>query len=260
MTVVLTGDVHQRIPSADRSHAVESESALAVEYAQIAERHGLKVTLFLTGLALKEDMADALPLRSMENVEIGGHGWDAFHPRWAYRPLAHVFGSPHGHRVWQRRNIARTCAVISRFTGKPVTSWRNHAYLHDSHTPALLAEAGLQVWSDEIDLSRAQAHRHESGILVLPVNTTPDHENLYHGDRTPETVLGPGMFPNEWCARVVEDVERVLAQGGTATLLAHPLCMKVADDWKTFEELCTALSSRRTLFASEVGEHLRASA
>lgn len=255
MAVVLTGDVHHYIPSSDRRHAIESESALAAEYARIAKRHGVKVTLFFTGRAIREDISDAGSLLSMETVEIGGHGWDAFRPRWLYRPLAKLSGSPHGYRFWQRRTIARTRTAIERVTGEPPTSWRNHAYVHDAHTPRLLAEAGIVAWSDHVDLARAGPYVHKSGLIVLPMNTIPDHENLYHGDRTPES-LGDtaSLQPAEWCARVLEGVEHAVAEGGMATVLAHPLCMKVVDDWKTFDALCAGLSKYRSLLATEAAE------
>jgi hypothetical protein len=258
MTVVLTGDVHHYIPSSDRRHALESESALAVEYARIAERHGLKVTLFFTGRALHDDAAEARPLLSMQNVEIGGHGWDAFTPKWVYRPLGWLSRSPHGYRTWQRRSIARTCAAVESFAAKPPRSWRNHAYAHDSSTPALLADAGILVWSDEVDLARTRPYAHETGLVVLPINTLPDHENLYHGDRTPETLDDtPALHPAEWRIRVLGAVEATMAERGVATVLAHPLCMKVVDGWDTFEALCSELAGRPSMFATEAADAVR---
>lgn len=257
MAVVLTGDVHQRIASSDRRHATETEAALGVQYARIAERHGLKVTLFTTGLALRDDSADAIPLRSLDSVEIGGHGWDAFKPGWFYRPLAKASGSPHGCRFWQRRSIARTSAAIAELAGRPPRSWRNHAYLYDENTPSLLVAAGIVAWSDVLAPGSARPYVHESGLVVLPLNTTPDHENLYHGDRTPETVPGAAsLHPGQWLARVLEEVEGIVAAGGTATVLAHPLCMKVADDWKTFETLCAGLARYPSFFASEAADQI----
>lgn len=252
MPVVLTGDVHHHIPSADRRHASESECALAVEYARIALEHGLRVTLYLTGRAVQDDREDARWLLSMDSVELAGHGWDAFQPRWLYRPLARMSGSPHGFRRWQRRTIARTCEAIESFCGRPVRSWRNHAYLHDLHTPALLAQAGIVTWSDDVDPARTHPYVHESGLVVLPINTLPDHENLYHGDRTPESVRdGSSVAADEWLQRVLGDVEYVHSQGGTATIMAHPLCMKVVDDWGTFRSLCAGLARYPSLQATE---------
>jgi hypothetical protein len=253
MAVVLTGDVHHWIPSADRRHTELSEAALSVEYAQIAGRHSLKVTLFCTGRALRDDAADATPLLSMENVELEGHGWDAFTPRWLYGPLRRLSGSPHGFAAWQRRTIARTCAELERFSGRRPRGWRNHGYVHDANTARLLAEAGVEVWSDEVDLARAKPYVDESGLVVLPMNTLPDHENLYHGDRS-RASLGdvPSLDPSVWRERVLEGVARIHSRDGVATILAHPMCMKVADDWATFEALCAGLEEYESLFATEV--------
>jgi hypothetical protein len=256
MPVVLTGDVHHAIPSSDRDHASESESRLAVEYARIAERHGLRVTLFVTGRAAVADRDDLRPVLSMEHVEIGGHGWDAFHPRKLYGGLRRLSGSPHGPGFYQRLwTIRRTCSTLSRATGRPVRSWRNHAYQHDANTPALLAAAGVEVWSDEVDLASTGPYRHDSGVTVLPMNTYTDHEHVFHGDFTPAALgvdSGREVFePAEWCDRVCRQVEAIVDVGGTATILAHPLCMKVADDFATFERLCAFLAGFPSEFAAD---------
>jgi hypothetical protein len=255
MTVVLTGDVHQWIDSGDRRHAAETECALALEYARIAGRHGLKVTLFVTGLAVREDEAGIRSLLREENVEVGGHGWDSFRPRWRYRATNRLFGSQHGPAAMQSRMVRRTCAAIERVIGKHVTSWRNHAYCRDEHTPASLEKAGIRVWSDEVDRRRVAPYSHSSRLAILPINTTPDHEHLYHGDQTVETIPAPQRsgydHPDEWRVRVEEQVEEIVADGGTATILAHPLCMKVVDDWQTFEKLCSRLSAHSSSWARE---------
>jgi len=154
--------------------------------------------------------------------------------------------------------IHRTCAVIKQYTGQPVRSWRHHAYRHDQHTLRLLAKAGITVWSDEVQLDCYSPRRHPDGVVILPINTLPDHEHLYHGARTPELVAaegrGPSYPPELWCDQVCTQVERIVNAGGVATLLAHPICMKVADNFATFEQLCAFLSRHTSLFASEVVE------
>jgi hypothetical protein len=261
MPVVLTGDVHHAIPSSDRAHATESESRLAMAYARIAERHGLRVTLFVTGRAAVADREDLRPLLSMEHVEIGGHGWDAFYPRKLYAGLRRLSGSPHGPAAFQRLwTIRRTCRTLARATGRPVRSWRNHAYQHDANTPGLLAAAGVEVWSDEVDLESTGPYRHESGVAVLPMNTHTDHEHVFHGDLTPDT-LGPDpgrevYAPAEWCDRVCRQTAAIVEQGGTATILAHPLCMKVADDFASFERLCAFVGAFPSAFAADAAAHV----
>ncbi len=260
MTVVLTGDVHQAIGSADQRFVVCSEAALAVDYARIAARHGVKVTLFFTGRAIVEDGADTRALLAMTNVEIGGHGWDALRPRWWHGLLNWLTGSPHGPSWLQRRMIRCTCSAIERYTGQPVRSWRSHAYRHDGNTSHLLAEAGITAWSDEVQFEHNSPRLHPTGVVILPINTLPDHENMYHGARTPEFVAAEGRGssypPDMWCDQVCAQVERIVSAGGIATILAHPICMKVADDFATFEQLCAFLSSYPSLFASEAAERL----
>ena len=256
MPIVLTGDVHHRMPSADRRHFAETESALGVEYARIALRHELKTTLFLTGRAVVEDGDDAKPLRSMPNVELGGHGWDAFQPARLYAVLHRLTGSSHGLGVHQRLwTIGRTCAALERFTGTQVRSWRNHAYRHDGRTPGLLAAAGIEVWSDEVSPLLSAPYRHADGVTVLPLNTLPDHEHMFHGDLTPEaareTARSEVYSPDEWLDRVCNQVETIVGGGGVATILAHPLCMKVVDDWATFDRLCSFLARFPSVFARE---------
>jgi peptidoglycan/xylan/chitin deacetylase (PgdA/CDA1 family) len=258
VTVVLTGDVHQWIDSADRAYANETECALALTYARIAGRHGLKVTLFFTGRAIVEDAASLRTLLEEENVEVGGHGWDSFRPRWRYRAFNKLLGSPHGSSAMQARMVRRTCATIERVTGERVLSWRNHGYRFDSSTPRVLADARIRVWSDEVDLGRVGPYRHGSGVTILPINTTPDHEHVYHGGQTVETVplarRPQYHHPHAWRTRVARQAESIVAGGGVATILAHPLCMKVVDDWRTFEQLCLSLSSHPSAWAVEAAQ------
>lgn len=255
LTIVLTGDVHQWIDSADRAYASETESALALEYARIAGRHGLKVTLFFTGLAMIEDAASVRDLLAERNVEFGGHGWDSFRPRWRYRVLNKLFGSPHGPSAMQARMVRRTRITIERMTGQQVQSWRNHAYGFDANTPSVLAEAGIGVWSDKVDPDGVGPHAHRSGVTILPINTTPDHEHIYHGGQTFETipVAKQPQYDHApaWREGVLQQAEAIVARGGVATILAHPLCMKVADDWRTFESLCSSLSRYPSVWAAD---------
>jgi hypothetical protein len=125
-----------------------------------------------------------------------------------------------------------------------VRSWRNHAYQHDANTPRLLARCGLTAWSDDVDLTRPGPYLHDGGIVALPINTLPDHEHVFHGDLTSETVgtRSEVYTPDAWCDLVCDQVASLVEAGGTATILAHPLCMKVADDWSSFERLCTFLT------------------
>ncbi len=83
---------------------------------------------------------------------------------------------------------------------------------------------------------------------------------MYHAERTPEHVAaegyGPSYPPATWCQKVCVQVEKIFSADGIATVLAHPICMKVADDFATFERLCAFLSNYPSWFASEAAERL----
>jgi peptidoglycan/xylan/chitin deacetylase (PgdA/CDA1 family) len=252
--VVLSGDVHHTIPAADQAYTHSSEAALAISYAQIAARHGLKTTQFVTGRAVVEFESEVRALAALENVALGGHGWDAFQPDLRYRIIHRASGSVHGPRAYQRRAVRRTRRALERTTDRPVDTWRNHAYTHDANTPSVLAAEGVVAWSDVVDATSTHPYRHAAGLVVLPINTTPDHERMFHGGQTPATAGDRLYTVDEWCDRVIAEVESIVGAGGVATILAHPICMQVADDWRAFERLCAHLGRFRSLWAHEVGE------
>ncbi len=252
MSIVLTGDVHQRLSgAADQRRTDRTEPELALEYARIAAEYGLKVTLFITARAILQNAAAAETLSRMDNVEIAGHGWDALRPLWWHGVLNLLTGSPHGPARLQQHMIRRTCAVIGDLTGRPVRSWRNHAYRHDEHTARLLASAGVLVWSDVVNPRLRGPAGHRDGVTLLPINTLPDHENMSHHGRGVHGGSDDALAPAQWCQRVCEQVDEIAARGGTATILAHPICMQVADQWMTYDRLCRFLSRYSSQFASE---------
>lgn len=255
MTVCLTGDVHHMsLETRDQAHMDGTEMQAAVEYARIADDHGLPVTLFVTGKALREEPDRARTLAAMDHVELGGHNYYAFstpvHKLW--RGLT---GSWNGPRPFQAWEIRRTLATFADF-GVDVRSWRDHAYRHDGNTADLLARYGVTHFSDTVEPSGEV--RDEDGLRVVPINTPPDHEHVYHAFRTREFVadddfegpFGADSTPVdewvEWVLDCVTDVE-------TATVLAHPACMRLADEFGSFEILCERLSAGERSFVSEVG-------
>lgn len=254
MSIVLTGDVHEKLRGAqDQRFTSRSEFGLAADYAPIAAQHGLKVTLFVTARAISTNTKLVNSLLETGNVEVGGHGWDALRPQWWHGGLNRLIGSPHGPAWLQRRMIRRTCTVIQNLTGQPVQSWRNHAYRHDPYTPRLLAAAGIKVWSDAVEPAMPGPAQHPDGVTVLPINTLPDHENLLHGTRTSGSTNAHSSYtPEKWCELVCSQVQTIVSRGGTATILAHPICMKICNDWETFDRLCQFLSGYTSLFAREV--------
>lgn len=245
MMVCVTGDVHQRsYRGTDTPFSSYSEVALAMKYAQIAEKYGLRITLFITGKAALEESRAVQQLAAMPHCEIGGHTFAAFRDPWS-RIYKKVFGTPWGRSTHHFRDIIRTVQCIQEVTGKRITVWRNHSYVNTPETPLFLEQAGIKWVSDEVNFAKTSSERLTSRVFSLPINVFPDHEHLLHGKylsgkANPAQLAGRvGIW--EWMERVRSQVQTILAAGGVATILAHPLCMEVADGMQAFEDLCRFL-------------------
>ncbi|MDZ7850708.1 MAG: polysaccharide deacetylase family protein [Halodesulfurarchaeum sp.] len=243
----------------DQEYMDRTELEAALEYAEIAAEYDVPVTLFVTGKAAKEEPERVERLAAKENVEIGGHNY------WAFDTLLHkasrgLLGSWNGPRSFQRWEINRTIEAFASH-GVEITSWRDHAYRHDDNTASLLFELGITHFSDAVGPD--EDFRKEDELMVLPINTPPDHEHVYHGFRTEDFVSEQsfdGPFGSEsydvdqWLDWVLEAIEDALEAGQPATVLAHPACMDIVDDLATFEELCAQISEKdyEVHLASEV--------
>ncbi|WP_447600838.1 polysaccharide deacetylase family protein [Nitrospira sp. Nam80] len=254
--ICLTGDVHHHsYRGVDTWYSPYSEARLALRYGEIAARHGVKVTLFITGKTCRQEPALVAELSRMPNCEVGGHTYCAFRSpmHWLWKRIGLGVTGP---VFFQARDIAKTVRAIERLTGKRIRVWRNHAYRHDQHTYTLLTKAGIEIVSDHVSATATAPERFSEMLLSLPINTAPDHEHLLHGKylpgrTTPERLSGRVSI-HDWLEIVQDNVRAIDNLGGIATILAHPLCMDVADGMQAFEDLCRFLSRYRTGWVSEV--------
>jgi len=252
MTVCLTGDVHHMsMATRDQAHMAGTELEAALEYARIAGSHDHPVTLFVTGKASVEEPERVATLAAMDHVELGGHDYYAFDTplHTAFRGLLGTWNGPRRFQSWE---VGRTLDALADH-GAQVRSWRDHAYRHDEQTPGVLRERGITHFSDAVEPGGAV--RDADGLRVVPINTPPDHEHVYHAFRTPEFVAGSdfeGPFGSdsrsaaEWVEWVLETVADCTGSGRTATVLAHPSCMRLADGFEAFERLCRGLDDHET--------------
>jgi hypothetical protein len=249
MTVCITGDVHHMsLGTRDQEYLDVTEVEAAIEYAGIAAEYDVPVTLFVTGKAAVEEPDRVQRLAAMDTVEIGGHNYWAFGTP-LHKAFKGLLGTWNGPRVFQSWEIGKTVDAFSEL-GVAITSWRDHAYRHDSNTASLLAEHGLTHFSDAVGPD--ERVRRRDGVTVVPINTPPDHEHLYHAFRTPEFVaegefVGPfgaeSRDPDGWLDWVLEAVDERRTEGEPATVLAHPACMALGDDLSAFERLCEFVST-----------------
>lgn len=265
--ICLTGDVHHRIGNLEQSYLSETETKLAEEYLQIAQKYDVKVTLFVTGKTFKEDWSDVQELIEFPNLEIGGHTWSAFRPIWLHSTFKSVTGSAYGPKFYQSIDIRKTIHIIEKKTGKRPVSWRTHSYASDHNTMDILEAKGIKIVSDEVSSNKLGPKRVENRKLIsLPINVMPDHEHLYHGARTRDPVknlidmgwkdpfTNKSFTADEYYEIVRSQIEEIEKNGGIATLLLHPVCMKIADNFETFEKICRWINNREyeTIWCKEV--------
>jgi hypothetical protein len=254
--ICLTGDVHQRsYRGTDTPFSPCSEVELATKYAKIAARYGIRITLFLTGKACLEEPHAVRALAGMSHCEIGGHTFAAFRDPWSriYRKL---YRTPWGNESHQMKDISKTIESIQSVTEKRISVWRNHSYIQTMGTPRLLESARINWVSDEVNPGKRSWEILSKNIRSLPINVQPDHENLLHGKyqvgkSKPSKLIGRVSI-TEWAVQVQSEVQAIVHGGGIATILAHPLCMEVADGMTAFEDLCRFLQPFPNCWVSQV--------
>jgi peptidoglycan/xylan/chitin deacetylase (PgdA/CDA1 family) len=276
--ICLTGDIHHSSLGTNDQRFVDyprdSEIKIAVRFARLVQRYGLKATFYVTGKTLAEEWEDFRPIAEAEEVEIGGHTYDGLPAnrmaRLWYRmrglcPPSH--GYRHGSRRKQKRDIMRTVGIIKEKTGRDVLSWRSHGLVRDRNTYPLLAECGIRMISDEISDTKYVPEETPEGLLSHPMNVLPDHDHLLHAHRDREFVekakqrgYGADCFGCEsytidgWGEIVKQQVDRSEHSGGVATVLMHPVCQFLADGFKTAEVLLKLFSRHETVWARDLLE------
>jgi hypothetical protein len=174
--------------------------------------------------------------------------FNARFPRECFDAYGEVTGLWNGPRWYQDWDIAQNVAAVRERTGRQLVSWRGHSYKVDVNTYDLMAAHGLRVTSDAIDSETLWPVRIDAGIVSHPINVIPDHDHLYHAHRTPEYVAeanargyGADAFGavsysiEQWGDVALSQALAIDERGGVATVLCHPLCMWLADRFRTFE-------------------------
>lgn len=257
--VILTGDVHHMsFKGKDQLFLDSSEAQLALRAAQIAFKYRLKVTYFITGKTIIEETDVVRRIAEMPNVELGGHTYYAFKPRWLYNWIfSRLMGLRNGPKIYQDWEIRKTVNAFSRKLAIQIISWRDHAYRHDRNTFPLLHKNGISVVSDDVNLNALLPIMMNDGLISLPINIMPDHDYVYHAWLTPENPVShrhkQRYQPRIWLELIKRQIYEVLSNGGLATLLIHPACIYIVDQFEIYEELCSFLATQfETLTVSQI--------
>lgn len=289
--IFITGDVHQAGMGGPDQNWLDAwgggkEAGLAVKFVQIAETHGLPVTLFFAGLLGLTESDLLRDLRACSNLEVGGHTWKSLQPAWRHFLSEGTSGSHYGPAAFQRADIRRTTRTLERVFETPIQVWRTHSYRGDTTTFRILDDEGFKVVSDLVD-PKAGIQRIGENLFSLPINTPPDHDHMAHGylQSPPENEAkghagkplkgralagakepikralgvkglhfpfgGSRVMKASWASWVRDEAERRIDEQGFATLLLHPACMEIVDGMATFEQLLGHFSAFDCRFVSQ---------
>lgn len=266
--ICLSSDIHHSsLNTGNQQHSDISEAETACQFADLLSQYHVKATYFMSG-KLFADESDAIqPIIANPLIEIGGHNWDCFEPELWHRVSKKLFGSYNGPAWYQRWDAQKTIETIRQHTGRQIVSWRNHMYMHGPFTESVLAECGIQICSDGVRRqSRPQVD--STGLVLFPLNVIPDHEHLYHAERTPEWVehwvkrynwsddFGSESYDIEtWTDMVLQQLQANEAQGLISNLILHPITMYLADGFASAHRILEYIATRPQLLMAEVAQY-----
>ena len=191
--------------------------------------------------------------------------FNARFPRECFDAYGEQTGLWNGPRWFQDWDIRRNVEVVRERMGYDLVSWRAHSYKTDANTYELLASHGIRLVSDTVEANTVRPRRIEHGLISHPMNTIPDHDHLYHAHRTEAYVeeanrrgYGADDFGavsytiEDWGDLVMDQALAIEGQSGVATVLAHPMCMYLADGFAVFERMLERFASLATIWARDI--------
>jgi hypothetical protein len=264
--ICLTGDIHHgSLRTGNQLHSDVSEVELAGRFLDILRGSGVKATYFVSGKTFAEEWPVLRPICEDPSVEIGGHTYSCFEPVLFHRASKKLLGSYNGPRAWQRWDVTRTIDIVRQKTGRTIRAWRNHMYMHQGATDEVLAEAGIRICSDVVSATASGPYFRRSDLLEIPINVIPDHEHLYHAERTPEWVrawqaryrwsdaFGSASYRvDEWAEIVLDQLRRNEERKALSTVIIHPITMYLCDGFVSVRKIVDYIASRPTCHVSEV--------
>jgi len=246
-------------------HTDRSEIKIAADFMTILKRYNIKSTYFITGKSFEQEWPDLMPICSDDNIEIGGHNYNCFVPELWHRGWNKLTGNYNGPRWQQNWDIQKTKNLIFQKTGKMITSWRNHMYMHGPNTEALLINNGIDVCCDGVKRVSHGFEVHPTGLLNFPLNIIPDHEHLYHAERTPEWVDqwikrynwsddygSQSYYIEDWLNIVQNEITLRESRGVISHLIIHPITLYLCDRYQSMTTLAEFISQYETIQVSEL--------
>ena len=268
--IVLTGDLHhQSLGTGNQQHCEITEIQTAQRYMSLLREREIPVTFFVSGKAFEEEWEDLVEIADDPLVELGGHNYSCFQPELLHRVTNKLVGSYNGTRAMQRRDANLTIAMVKRRTGKRIRTWRNHMYMHGPFTEEVLAGVGIDICSDGTKRDSMGPTQDATGVWSWPINVIPDHEHLYHAERTRDWVQawqkrynweddwGPDSYEiEEWCDIALADLKRNEARGATSMMIVHPITMYLCDKFAGITKILDFIADHNPRTLGEAAQEL----
>ena len=266
--ICLTGDLHHMtLQTGNQQHCDMTEMQTGQLFLKMLEEAQVKVTFFISGKCFAEEWQDTQSVCESKFVEIGGHNYSCFTPVIVHRVWNKLVRSYNGPLWYQKQDAKKTMNIIKKKTGHTIQCWRNHMYMHGPFTEKALWQSGIKICSDGVKKDSNGPVLHSSGIYNFPLNVMPDHEHLFHAERTPEYVewfqkrynwsddYGPdSYYIEEWTERVLDELKAHERDGIISNMIIHPITMYLCDKFVCFRKILDFISRCETVFMSEILE------
>jgi len=258
--ICLTVDLHHSSLQTGNQRACDiTEIQVARKFLELLEEKNVPATFFITGRCFEQEWHDLRPICEHPLISVQGHGYHCFEPPLFYRAWKKLTGNYNGPSFWERRDIRRTINIIESYTGTTPTCWRNHMYMHGPNTSRLLSEQGIRLVSDGVTRATHQPEINSDGLWNFPINIIPDHEHLYHAERTPEWVawwvnrykwsddFGPhSYYIEDWTDIAIQCLDANEKRKAVSNLIIHPITMYLCDGFVGFRRLLDHIAKRST--------------
>lgn len=252
--ICLTIDVHHMgLKGVDQHFLNTTETAASRRFLDVVDEVGVNATMFISGRCVEEHPEEVAELVACQWVEVGGHNYRCFQPLPFFQLYGKLTGQKNGPYSVQERDVKKTVQLLNDVTGQPLQSWRNHGYRGDRNTSEILAKNGVKFRSDLNDLNSLTPF-HDGFLTIVPINTLPDHDYVDHGpeienfaaNRKPLMRMIRKPVPRslsieDWMKDTLKRAEKISEQGGVATILVHPACMEVIDQFQTLRAFLKSL-------------------
>lgn len=264
--IVLTGDIHHSSLKTGNQKACDiSEIQVALKYLNLLSEANVKVTFFITGKSFSEEWDDLKLICENPLVSVQGHNYYCFQPEFLHRVWNKINGSYNGPEWFQRYDVNKTISIIEDKTGKKIDCWRNHMYMHGPYTDKVLAEAGIKICSDGVNRNAIKPVKSLYELYHFPINIIPDHEHLYHAERTPRWVKNwlkryhwsddfgsHSYFIDEWTEIVLDQLKHHEKEGIMSNMIIHPITMYLCDGFRCFRKILDYIASRQSIHMNEL--------